>query len=160
MSEQRPRSSDKAIILEAASELVDNLIRDQLIDADEKDAVVEAISSFGYAGMDGYQLMRTLEDRHYLDGSAERVEALDNFSSLIYQAVDKAQKAWAKRNTMHPPFAAGTRIQFGPQAETGTIDYVYERGAHQYAVIVDGDARAVGPSNARRIVNFEDVRAI
>ena len=44
--------------------------------------------------------------------------------------------------------------------ETGLADGVYEHGAAQYCVAIDGDKDAAPPHKTRRIVNFEDVEKI
>ena len=153
--EERPRYLTPEIAIAAAKEIVAELIRVGELEDSEAERSIADIARVGRTYMDGYELAKTLDDRCHWACNFTMAETLEGFSSVARNEIEKAQKAWVERNKIEPQHPTGTRVRFG--SERGTIDGVYEYGPAQYLIKVDGDAKADGPANSRRIVNFEDV---
>lgn len=106
---------------------------------------------------DGYALARELEDRHGVAPDARLVEILDGVHWEVTREIERAEKAWAERVNPQPPLPIGSRVRWrGIRDERGALAGIYEYGPGKYLIDVDGS----GPKAGKRIVNFEDVRAL
>lgn len=108
---------------------------------------------------DGYEIAKALDDAHGWDCDFDAAECLQSFSSHAEDQLKAAQREWMEANNIQPPFPTGAHIKIN-DVETGIITGIYKYGVAQYEVAVDNDPDAAEPKNARRIVYFEDARAI
>jgi hypothetical protein len=156
--EPRPKFTPE-IALEAARKIVDSLFAQGCLEeCDDAEECAKAIAKHGRQHMDGYDIAKALDSYCYWDCDFEMAEILNNYSFTVGDLIRKAEKEWAKRNAIQPPLPVGTRIAL-KGGETGVIDEIYPYGAAQFCVKLDNDPRAQPPTNARRIVNFEDATA-
>lgn len=155
-SEPRPKFSAE-IARAAATEIVDELIRDHLLEAGQRDDSINDLAKHGRQHADGYEIAKTLDSYAYWDCNFEVAEILNGFGYAVDNAIRAAEKEWFARTSPQPPFPMGTRVKLS-RGEVGTIDGVYEHDAAKYLVMIDGDPAAKPPTNSRRIINFEDAR--
>lgn len=104
---------------------------------------------------DGYAIARQLDDRKGWSIDTSIVEALEGFSFILDQELDKAIKSWIEENDIQPPFPIKTRVKLHT-GETGEIDMI-RRETAEYFIKIDGDSKAEEPTNRRRISTFESV---
>jgi hypothetical protein len=157
LHESRPKFSPEIARL-AAAEVVGELIEARHIEeAQRGDATDDLAKHAGGRYSDGYAIAKRLADRAGWDCNFEMVEILNGLSSTISYHIRESEEVWAARTSPQPPYPIGTRIKLS-RDESGTIDGIYEHGAAQYVVKVDGDRAAKPPTSARRIVNFEDAK--
>lgn len=154
----RPRFSQEIARI-AAEEIVAELINSGHVDEGQRDESVDDIAEHAKAHDDGYEIAKNLDAYAGWDCNFAMAEILDGFSWAASAAMADAQKQWAAETNQQPPFQVGTRVNFG-RNECGEITGVYEYGAAQFLIKVDGDPLADAPSESRRIVNFEDVKAL
>lgn len=133
---KRPVVNDE-IIYACAEKLIERLG----IDGDPQDIV-----DVYYSCDDGYELGRELEQSKWWSMDFRTVEALDELSSDVYRAVDKAEKQWAIDNNIKPKLAVGTVLK------RGVIAGVYEYGGAKYRVKEHGCTH----ESRFLLVNFED----
>lgn len=157
-TEPRPKILTPEMAIAVGKRVVAHLVEQCNFDGDPEQAASD-IAKCGSRHQDGYALARELDDRCYWDCDLELANALDVYSSEADREIAVAQKAWAERNAITPTLASGARVSVG-HSESGVITGIYEYGPAQYLVAIDGDKRAAPPSNARRIVNFEDAAPI
>lgn len=158
MMELRPRVATAEMKERVARSIATDLATEGHIEPSDIDQSVADLAKVARPHMDGYEIAKALEDRCYWDCNLAIAEILDGFGSELDSEVRKAQKDWATSNNIQPPHPNGTPITIKGfrGSETGVIEGVYEHGAAQYLVIIDGDPAASGPAQSRRIVNFED----
>ena len=155
----RPKSLTADMKRRAATGLVEILIRAGLVEETEKEDAILSIEKVAQLHMDGYELMRELETYCYgWDGNLLLADELDQFHYLASEEIEQAQKEWAQKNNIEPPFSIGTKVKCG-DGETGIITEIYSHGIAQFCVAIDGDPNAAPPTNCRRIINFEDAEA-
>lgn len=99
--------------------------------------------------MDGYELAKELESRHYWDISVMDVDALDCMDSEVREIHRAACFAWAKEHDVQPPLPIGT------MTTRGEITGIYEHDAACYKIRENGETNGL----RRLIVRFEDARA-
>jgi hypothetical protein len=161
MTDPRPTSLTPEMRQAIAAELVSRLVkRGLLTTSEEADSLRDLSAVLKNCGpyADGYAIAKALDDRGW-ECDMPLAEQLDQFSNLATHQIYAAEKAWAARARPQPPFPLGVAVAFGKN-ERGIITAIYEYGAAKYEIAVDGDPRSGPPDNSRRIVNFEDVRAI
>lgn len=158
MSAPRPRFSPEVARI-AAEEIVAELIKDGHLEENQRADSIADIVKHGRLHSDGYELAKALDDYAHWDCNFPMAEILDGFSWACSGAMADAQKKWEAETSPQPPHPIGARVSFG-RNETGEITGIYGHGAAQYLIKVDGDKEADGPSEARRIVNFEDTKLI
>jgi hypothetical protein len=156
LHEPRPKFSPE-IARMAAAEIVGELIEARQIDEEQRGDATTDLTKHCRPHSDGYALARRLEDYAGWDCNFEMAEILNGFSHTASEYVRKAEKAWAERTSPQPPYPIGTRVTLS-RGETGTLDGIYDRGAAQYLVKLDGDKNAEPPHNSRCIINFEDAK--
>jgi hypothetical protein len=150
--EPRPKTLTLEMLARISGKLAASLAKSGHIEATEIDNCAADIAKVGRHHMDGYELAKALDDRCYWDCNLMMADDMDSFSSLADAEIKAAQKAWAERNGIKPPFELGTRVTTC-HGETGVLDEVYAHDVAKYCVKVDGD-----PNKTRRsIVAFEDV---
>lgn len=154
MTEPRPRILTPEMGLRAATSIATALVERTNIEGDAE-SLAKDIAKYGRQHMDGYELAKELDDRAYWSCDLNIADELDGFSSAARHEIEAAEKEWAARNNLQPPFPIGTHIKL-IRGETGEITGIYEYGPAKYLVAIDGDPNASLPSNSRRIVNFED----
>lgn len=157
LHEPRPKFSPEIARL-AAAEVVGELIEARHIEEAQRGDATDDIAR--YAGgrySDGYAIAKRLDDRAGWDCNFEMAEILNGLSSTISYHISAAEKAWAARTSPQPPFPVGTRVRLSA-SEVGAIDGIYEYGAAQYIVKIDGDKAAAPPTKSRCVVNFEDAK--
>jgi hypothetical protein len=163
-AEPRPKRATKGMIADAASLVVDRLIRNGHLKETERASSIAdlaGVCDIHSRHLDGYQIAKRLDDGRGWDCDLQMAEDLDGLSYEIDRAIATAEKEWFERTKPQPPFPVGAQVAFGSgRATTGTIDGIYEHGPAKYAVKVDGDAEADTDTQRRSIVNFEDVRAV
>ncbi len=155
MNSERPRKLTAEMLAATAKEIATDLIKASHFKEDDRAGIEEDLAKVGDAWKDGYRLASDLEDRCGWDPDAMMVEELDSFATLARRQIELAQKAWAETESIQPSHPVGTRVVLKSK-ETGEITGVYEHGAAQFLVKIDGDP-AAEMSNARRIVYYEDV---
>lgn len=155
MSEPRPKYSNE-IALAAAKKLAAELAKEDLIESGTVEASAQDIAKYARPYADGYEIARELEKFAWWECDLQIAETLDGWSSIVRSHIEAAEKEWAERNNIQPPFPCGTRVSLNSQ-ETGTITEIYKYGAAKYCIAIDGDPDANSSKQARRIVNFEDV---
>src|SRR5688572_22702723 len=156
MVETRPKFS--ADIARAASaEIVEELINAGLVADQEREECVQSLARNGRQHDDGYEIAKRLDDYDHWNCNFAMAEILDGFGYACSNLIRAAEKEWAARTSPQPPYPMGTRVRLS-RGETGTIDGIYEHGAAQYLVKVDGDKDAAPPHHSRRIINFEDAK--
>lgn len=153
----RPRFSPEIARI-AATEIVAELIKGGHLTEAEREQSVDDIAEHAKPYDDGYELAQRLDDYAGWDCDFMMSEMLNGFSWACSEAIAEAQKKWASETNQQPHLPIGTRVSFG-DGERGEITGIYEHGAAQYLVKVDGDKDADGPHESRRIVNFEGVEA-
>ena len=125
--------------LAAAMQVAKNLV----------DGDAEVIASAYSYPMDGYQLARELDDRHYWSISASDVDELDAMDALVRQELERAEKEWAEREAITPKLAVGTAIK------RGVVAGVSEHSPARYRVKEHGCQQ-----NGRfLLIRFEDAEA-
>lgn len=154
---ERPKFSSEIARL-AAEEVVSELVRNQLLTETERSDAIDGIAKHGRPYIDGYELAKALDDFEGWDCNFEIAEVLEGFWSSCDAVLRKAQKQWAAAESIAPPLAVGTRVTFS-RGRAGVIDGIYEHGAAQYLIKVDGDPLTDSPSKSRSIINFEDIKA-
>lgn len=113
------------------------------------DGDAEVIATAYSYPMDGYQLARELDDRHYWNISASDVDELDAMDSLVRQALEQAEKEWVEREGITPKLAVGTTIK------KGVVAGVSEHSPARYKVKEHGCQQ-----NGRfLLIRFEDAEA-
>lgn len=152
---ERPKRLTSEMKLAAAERTVASLMRSGHLELGEQEDAVKAIAKHGTLYDDGYALAKNLDTYEYWDCDLMMADDLDQFGTFARDELEKAQADWAKVNNIQPSLSIGTAVLLKSN-ETGLIDGIYEHGVAQYLVKIDGDPEADGPSNSRRIVNFED----
>lgn len=146
--EKRPKQATEEMKLAAAMPIAEEIQRQR---PDEKvDELAKQIAKHGRQYTDGYALAKRLDDCEYWDCDLDIAQELDNYASNLDSEIRKAQREWAERTKPQPPFAIGSRVRI-PHGDVGEITDIYEHGAAQFLVKVDGK-----DDSSRRIVNFED----
>lgn len=153
----RPRTLTQEMRLRIGADIANDLLKAGLIEQDQFEQSAADIAKHGERHHDGYVLAKKLDNYAYWDCDFQIAEALDQFSYLADREIEKAQKEWAAQHAIEPPFPIGTRVVFKPSDEAGEVTGLYQPA--KYLIAVDGDPMADEPSNARRIVNFEDCQA-
>lgn len=154
--EARPKFSPD-IARAAAAEIVDDLIRNHLLEADQRDDSTADLAEHGRQHGGGYEIAKTLDTYAYWDCDLQMAEVLDGFGSACSNLIRAAEKEWFARTSPQPPYPMGTRVKLA-RGDIGTIDGIYDHGSAQYLVKVDGDKDAKAPHHSRRIINFEDAK--
>lgn len=157
MSEARPNKLTPEMAMRAARATAGDLAKIGLIDPEEIDAHAIDIAKYGRRHRDGYELAKDLDNYCYWNCDLQMAEELDVFSEHARHEIETAEKEWASKNAITPPFPNGTRVKL-KTGEVGTIDEVYAYGVAKFLIKIDGDRSARPPTNSRRIVNFEDVQ--
>lgn len=142
-----------------AAELVADLIKEGHLEEDQTDDAIRDIMRCAHNGIGGYELAKELDDRCHWDCDLEMATVLDDYSFIARNHIDAAQRAWFESEKPKPPAQPGDRVSFiwGRESHTGTIDSVFEHGAAQFTIKIDGDGAADTSSQRRAIVNWEDV---
>ena len=113
------------------------------------DGDAEVIATAYSYPMDGYQLARELDDRHYWNISASDVEELDQMDCLVRHELERAEKEWVEREAITPKLAVGTTIK------KGVVAGVSEHSPARYKVKEHGCQQ-----NGRfLLIRFEDAEA-
>ncbi len=107
---------------------------------------VEDIVDCYIDGMDGYEIVKKLDDHYGWEGDSQLVEELDQMGWMVRDMVDNEIKHWVKTYDIKPDLEVGTVIT------KGTITGVSEYGRGQYRVKEKGCEKA----NRYLLVNFED----
>jgi hypothetical protein len=152
MTEPRPKTLTQEMLSRVGEKLATSLAESGRIEQGEIAGCAADIAKVGRLHMDGYELAKTLDARCYWDCDLMMAEDLDGFSSMADAEIKAAQKAWAKRNNIEPPYPIGTRVKTR-HGEIGLLDEVYPHDVAKYCVKVDGDKN----KTRRSIVAFEDV---
>lgn len=149
------KTPPEEIKLKAALETVCDLIDSGELDADDKEECARQLASCARNYMDGYELAKELDNRHYWDITASMVEYLDSHSRTL----EKHRDEWLKETTkdLKPPFEVGTPVKW--KDKTGVIDGIYEYRPASYTVKEDGDLEA-DKSSSRVILWFDQVESI
>lgn len=145
------------IKLATAKDLIEKIIKAGLLEESDREEGAAQIAENATPHMDGYGLMKRLEDRCGWLGGADMVEELDQYAFMLDARVRAAQAEWVTAHNIKPPLPIGTHVTWG-HGGRGILDGIYERGPAQYLVRVEGDPAAGPPRNSRRIVNFEDAK--
>jgi hypothetical protein len=157
----RPSNRDADIVLMAAKHIVATMINGSLIAASDSDYAAEDLAKCWYEYDDGYQFARKLENRCSWDCNMQIAEALDDFSHVASNIVENLTRQWVIDHDIKPPFAVGMHVLLTKsRGETGVITEISPYLAATYHIAIDGDAKALAPTNSRRIVAFEDVEQI
>jgi len=151
----RPTILTDDLRLAAAEQVVSKLRKSGMSD-EELAGAAQEIAQTGQLWMDGYELATRLDRNYGWDCNIEIANALDTFQFCARDELRKAEKVWAEDNDIQPPFENDTPVKL-KSGETGVITGVSNFDAASYLIAIDGDERAHGPSQARRIVAFEDV---
>lgn len=159
-SEPRPSTMTAAIALTAARIIARDLARHKHINESEVEDVAQSITHRAHGRYtDGYAIGKALDDREGYEINFEMCEILNGFSGCVTDEINRAEKEWAARVQPQPPLAVGSRVVVS-RTETGEITGIYEYGPAKYLVKIDNDPDARPPRNSRRIIDFEDARAI
>lgn len=142
-----------------AAELVADLIEEGHLRESQTDDAIRDIMQCAHNGIGGYELAKELDSRCRWDCDLEMATVLDNYSFMARNHIDAAPWQWFEVEKPEPPAKPGDRVSFvwGREDHTGTIDSVFEHGAAQFAIKIDGDQAADTSSQRRAIVNWEDV---
>lgn len=150
--EPRPKNLTPEMLLSIGTELAAMLAKSGHIEKGDVEACAADIAKVGRLHIDGYELAKSLDDRCYWDCNLMMADDLDAFSSLADDKIKAAQREWAERNNVQPPYPIGTRVKT-KRGELGVIDEVYSHGVAQYLVKMDNETRPT----CRSILAFEDV---
>lgn len=153
---ERPTRPTEEMKLTAARKVVAEMRKYGHIEENEVEASVSDIAKHGREYSDGYALAKTLDGRGW-DCNLEMAEELDNYGRYLRNEIEAAEKQWAADNNIQPPDLIGKPVKL-KSGETGIVDGVYQYGPAKFTVKIDGDKEADGPSQSRRIVNFEDAQ--
>jgi len=156
-AEDRPKRPTDEMKDRAAVKVVDALIKSGYLNAEDRDGAVRELMNVGGLWRDGYEIAKELDDRYSWDCSMDMLEYLDRYHYDLHLLVEHAQKEWAAENNIQPPMEVGTRVNV--KGDTGVITGINEYGAAQFLVAIDGEKDMAGGTR-RRIVNFEDAKAI
>lgn len=137
---ERPKISHEMI-----AQTVQKLAAENGWDADHAADVAKEYRPY----MDGYELAKELESRHYWDISVMDVDALDCMDSEVREIHRAACAVWVKENDIQPPLPIGT------MTTRGEITGIYEHNAAYYQIRENGETN----DSRRLIVRFEDARA-
>ncbi len=158
-TEPRPRSLTPEMKQRIGAELAAALVQGGHLDASQQQKAAADIAKVARGlYMDGYALATDLDRFCGWACNLEIANELDAFSSCVHAEIKAAQRAWAERNSIEPPYPAGTRITM-PSGEGGVIDEIYKYGIAQYTIKMDGDPEAE-KSHRRLVINFEDVHVL
>ena len=157
---ERPKITNSEIRRAAAEKIVAQLIEDSHLEADQCEESVCDIVRYAGVNDDGYEIAKSLDDRAFWSCNFQIAETLDAYGSYLRDSLREAEKEWFAVAALEPPFPIGSRVKFGGRDESGEITGIYEYGAGKFLVAVDGDADANTSRQSRRIVNFEDCRAL
>jgi len=158
-NELRPKQVTDEMHLAAARITVAALVEARHLKAQEVEDAVRDLSRLKPGiWSDGYCIAKNLDDDYGWDCNFNMAEILDGHASELHSQLDAAEKAWAERVRPEPPLPLGTRICIRG-IETGILESVYKYGPAKYCVKIDGEKEAEPPTNARRIINFEDAVA-
>lgn len=147
------------ILRKAAQAVAGLLIEENGFSHDDLEALNSQITEAGRFNRDGYDLAKELDRRYGWEITASIVENLDTLSGEIWSLHRKAEKDWADKFDIQPPYEGGTRVKI-KSGEKGTITGVSPYDGAKYHVKIDGDPQAEPPTNSRRVVNFEDCEEI
>jgi hypothetical protein len=153
--EPRPKALTPEMLLSIGTELASMLAKSGHIDTDQIEASAADIAKVGRRHIDGYELAKALDDRCYWDCNLMMADDLDAFSSLADDRIKAAQREWADRNNVQPPYPIGTKVK-NKRGEVGVLDEVYSHGVAQYLVKMDDEKRPT----CRSILFFEDVMPV
>lgn len=159
MTDPRPTTATPEMRRAAASQVVENLIKNGHLEASDRIASIDDIVKHGIGWMDGYELAKKLDDYCRWDCNFEMAEELDSYGSLVDYEIRKAEKAWAQRVRPEPPHPVGARIRT-KRGEPGVITGIYEHEPAKYLVRMDDTTEQQERTQSRRIVNFEDAAEI
>lgn len=159
MAEHRPNKLTPEMAVSAARRTAACLAKNGMIEDSDIDRIAADIAKHGRPYMDGYELAKTLDDRCNWYCNLNMAEELDRFSIEALREIEIAEKEWAEREAITAPLAIGTRVKLNG-GETGEITEIYKYGTAKFLIRIDDDEKATPPHNSRRIVNFEDVRAL
>ncbi len=151
----RPRSLNAGMALNAASRVADMLIAEGHLEPEQKVQAAADIASCASLSDDGYQIAKALDSRCSWDCKIDMLDALDCFGSYADEEIQAAQEEWVVRNNVRATLTPGERILL-KSGETGVVDEIYKHRPATYAVRIDGDPDAEAPTNARRLVFFEE----
>lgn len=116
--------------------VLDYVTRNQLWSDKPAQEVAEHICEELYAGANGYDLAKALDNNHYWQISVQDVEDLDGVETAVRQALREARKQWALEWNIQPPHQNGTRVKF--RHGTGVIAGVSDFDGATYLVKKDG----------------------
>lgn len=150
----RPTKPTEEMKLTAAREIAEELRSAGHLDANEVEDSAKDIAKHGSTWGDGYKLAQSLDDRGW-DCNLDMAEILDGYSSAVRTQIEAAEKQWAADNNIQPPDLIDRPVKL-KSGETGIVTGVYGHGVAKFLVKIDGDKEANGPSQSRRIINFED----
>jgi polyhydroxyalkanoate synthesis regulator phasin len=150
---RRPAKSI-AMRQEAATKLVDQMIKGGHIEKDDQGISIANIVEATRYETDGYKIARELENRHHWDCDMVIAEQMDRFSGILEGVYDIAEKQWAAENPSEPTFLEGESVIWRgkPAVVRGTCEY------RPQCYRLQNDEIKAG-SSAAFIVPFEDVSA-
>ena len=114
-------------------------------DADQAEDLVRACRS---EHMDGYELAKELDSMCGWMPTAQDVETLDGFGSVLREDLRQACISWARDNNVQPP------LPVGAMTTQGEIIGIYAHDGACYEIRKLGDT----DPTRRYIVRFEDAR--
>lgn len=144
------------------------------------DGDAEVIATAYSYPMDGYQLARELDDRHYWNISASDVEELDQMDCLVRHELERAEKEWVEREArsydrLYPRAAPHVAVRLVPVLDTASsdavgrdvalaIDWVRSNAGEHAAVIENAlaayDPERVGARTVRVPTSGVDIQAL
>lgn len=161
MSEPRPTKLTPELALAAATDIVKRLLEGKHLDPERAKGAAQDIARIGKGCryIDGYDLARALDEDYGWECNFRMAEILDGFAGAARDKIGDAERSWAERTKPQPPYPVGAHIRL-PSGETGKITEIDKYWPAKYCVKIDGDKEAKPPSNARRIVDFENALAM
>lgn len=101
-------------------------------------------------GYDGYELAKSLDDRHGYDVDTAFVDDMECVISNVDNVLKLAEKDWVTAYSPLPPFEIGSRLTLWDG--NGIITGINEHAAATYSVLMDSEPK---DSTTRRLIKFE-----
>ncbi|BDU76251.1 hypothetical protein [Mesoterricola sediminis] len=131
-------------------------------DEEEQEEIREQLLDVLDDFSDGYEMAKTLEDRHFWDANSSLVELLDGVSS--HEVHGKAVLAWIRDNDVKPKLAVGAQVKvkkWSHDKDTldGEIIKISEDGRYTVFIPSQGHVRS-GCGTHGQIFDWEEVEAL
>jgi hypothetical protein len=148
----RPSIQDADVARQTAEKLYAELEKQQLLESDVDQGCTElseALMSVTY--LDGYELMRYLDDNFRWDADFHTCEALDLADGWARKFINEKTKLWVAEHGIEPKFKEGEVVE---HLKTTMVVVGFRRDEAKYDLVAPGKSES--PEVVRH-VKYEDI---